>query len=257
MSTRTLASTFGALALVLPAVLLSTAAARAGETVRLEEHERNGYFDKWGRFGVFYGTLSGDRPAGPTSGPTIPTRGYTRNGFGVDFDMLGFWDATRFDTLLGAELRASFGSYSAAQLAGEPDSAAAKSYLTFRLDAASDYGLLHWDGSTKGRISGGAGFGFDLDGGKWYAPGGRAYPQLLARVQVLVGGLGLHGAYHWIPGTGGDHYVREHRIEGAAAWGSVQGGLRSIVTTVRPSDYQGDGGPLVSRELQAFVSYAF
>lgn len=237
--------------------IAAPSAARAADSVRLEEHEKNGYFDKFGRFGVFYGSAAGDMPSAATDGPTLPSKGYKRNGFGVEVDMLGFWDATRFDTLLGAEFKSVFGSYASAKIDGEAESASDKNYLMFRLDAAADYGLLHWDGPIKGRISGGAGAGFDFDGGKWYASQGRAYTQLLGRVQLFAGNLGLHASYHWIPGTGGSNFVREHRFEGAAAMGSIQGGLRAIITTVRPGNFHGEGGPLVAREFQIFIAYAF
>lgn len=243
--------------LALAALSLAPSAARAADAVKLEEHESHGYFDKIGRVGLFYGMQSGDRPAGGdagVSGPTAPSESYKRNGFGLDFDLLGFWDATRFDTLLGAELVTKFGSYSSEKVDGGQNQD--KSYLMFRMDAAADYGLLHWDGPMKGRISGGAGFGFDLDGGKWYAEKGRLYALLLARVQLQVGGIGLHGAYHWVPTTTNDGYVREHRFEGAAGIGPLHAGLRFIVTTARPASYTADD-PFMASEGQLFVAYAF
>ncbi len=230
--------------------------AHAADAVRLQRHESNGYFDKYGRFGVFYGMVTGDVPIGTREGPNVATKTYKRNGFGLDFDMFGFGDATRFDTLLGAEWLVKFGSYSAPTIEGEPNNAADGNKLMFRMDAAADYGLLHWDGNIRGRVSGGAGFGFDFDGGKWYATGGRAYAQLLGRVQLWSNGLGLHASYHWIPGTLSDALIREHRLEGAASVGSVQGGLRAIVTTVRPPGYTG-AEPITAQEGQIFVAYAF
>lgn len=246
------------LSVVTASALSLAPSAHAADAVKLESHESNGYFDKFGRVGLFYGMGSGERPAGgiqAVSGSSIPTEKYDRKGFGLDFDLMGYWDATRFDTLLGAELLTKFGSYGAEKVDGDSN-APDKNYLMFRMDAAADYGLLHWDGPMKGRIAGGAGFGFDLDGGKWYAEKGRAYALLLARVQLQVGSIGLHGSYHWVPTTTNDAYVREHRFEGSAGIGPLHGGLRYVITTARPADYTGDT-PFVSREGQIFIMYAF
>jgi len=246
--------------LALGALALVPTRAHAGDTVKLEEHEAKGYFDKIGRVGLFYGMVSGERPVGGNiggvSGPSVPSEKYTRNGFGLDFDLMGFWDATRFDTLLGAELITKFGSYKAETVDGATETQADKSFFMFRMDAAADYGLLHWDGPMKGRISGGAGFGFDLDGGKWYAEKGRAYALLLARIQLSLGGLGLHGSYHWVPTTTNDPYVREHRLEGAVGIGPLHAGLRFTITTARPVNYTADT-PFIANEGGLFVAYAF
>lgn len=247
--------TLGAAAVTASTLAFAPGVAHAADAVKLEEHEAKGYFDKIGRVGGYYGMVSGDRPIGGNlgvSGAGIPSEKYARSGFGLDFDLLGFWDATRFDTLLGAELITKFGTYEAEKVEGatNPD----KRYLFFRMDAAADYGLLHWDGSMKGRVSGGAGFGMDFDGGKWFANKGRAYALLLARVQLQVGGIGLHGSYHWVPTTTNDPYIREHRFEGAAALGALHGGVRLTITTARPE--QSDD-LFVQREAGVFVAYAF
>jgi hypothetical protein len=227
--------------------------ARAGDTVKLEDHEEKGYFDKVARFGAFFGMVNGTNG----SRPDLPNQqgasaaSFTRTGIGVDFDALGFWDATRFDTLLGAEMITKLGVYSAPKTdTGGGD----RNYMFFRMDAASTYGLLHWDGSIRGRISGGGGFGFDFDGGRWWTQSGRAYAFLLGRVQLQVGGIGLHGAYHWVPTTTNDYFVREHRFEGAAGVGALHAGLRFTITTARHAEEQSNA---VSRELGAFIAYAF
>lgn len=237
-------------------VVMLAAPAIAEDSVRLEEHEAKGYFDKVGRVGGFAGMVTGDMPttSNATGTPTVTSQQFKRTGFGLDFDLLGFWDATRFDTLIGAELVTKLGYYSGRKVDGESATAQDKSFFTFRMDAAADYGLLHWDGPMKGRISGGAGFGFDFDGGRWWTQSGRAYPLLLGRVQLAVGAVGLHAAYHFVPTTTNDALVREHRFEAAAGVGSLHAGLRYIITPARFSDAT---DWFVTREAGAFMAYAF
>lgn len=225
--------------------------AHAEDAVRLEDHESKGYFDKLGRLGGYFGMVEGTNGAKLQNAQGAPNAGFTRTGYGVDFDLLGFWDATRFDTLLGAELITKLGVYSAPRTDG---GSADKNYFFFRMDGASTYGLLHWDGPIRGRISGGGGFGMDFDGGRWWTQSGRAYALLLARVQLQVGSVGLHGSYHWVPTTTNDYFVREHRFEGAAGVGSVHGGVRMTLTTARAPDVAENA---ITRELGAFIAYAF
>jgi hypothetical protein len=240
-------------ALILAFVTFAPAAA-AEDAERLEEHEEKGYFDKVGRLGAFAGVVTGTQPTTNTAGATGATEDYKRTGFGMDFDLLGFWDTTRFDTLIGAELRSQFGAYTAPKVEGATATENDKTHLFFRTDAAMDYGLIHWDGAIKGRISGGAGFGFDLNGGRWWTQSGRAYPLLLGRVQLQVGGLGLHAAYHYLPTTTNSAFVREHRFEAAAGIGALHGGLRYTITPARFDDTQ----PwLITREAGLFIAYAF
>jgi len=247
---RTMKSIRHLFALALIGIATAPRTAHAEDSVKLEEHEEKGYFDKFGRVGGFVGFVNG------TNGPTMqnqqgaPGASFTRMGYGVDFDLLGFWDATRFDTLLGAEMLMKLGSYSAPKTDGVAD----KSFIFFRMDAASTYGLIHWDGAIKGRISGGGGFGFDLDGGRWWTESGRAYAFLLGRVQLQVGNIGLHGSYHWVPTTTNEYFVREHRFEGSAGVGALHGGLRMTVTTAHAPDVPDNA---VTRELGAFLAYAF
>lgn len=243
------------------ATLALAASAHAGDSVRLEEHESKGYFNKTGRVGAFVGLVTGSQPyMGPTTytggvpNPTPAGTDYKRTGFGVDFDLLGFWDATRFDTLLGAELIAKVGGYTAPKGDGTSETEGDKTHLFFRTDAAADYGLIHWDGAIKGRISGGAGFGFDLNGGRWYTQSGRAYPLLLARVQLGTDSLSVHGSYHYVPTTTNDAYVREHRFEAAAGLGALHAGVRLTIT---PAKLTEAADWYVSRELGAFVAFAF
>lgn len=235
-------------------LVLAPRLAHAADSVDLPEHDEKGWFDKFGRVGGFYGVVRGSRPVGGGSANTasLGDESFERSGFGVDFDLMGYWDATRFKTLIGAEMTMKLGQYK-----GESTDAAAaeKSYWMFRWDAAFDYGLVHWDGPIKGRIAGGAGGGFDLDGGKWYASKGRMYPLLLARVQLWPGEkLGLHASYHHVPTTANDNLVREHRFEGAAGLGPLHAGLRLTITRARP---QGTEVDFYARELGAFVAYAF
>ncbi len=233
------------------ALALLTNAAQAADTERLEEHEAKGYFDKVGRVGAFAGMVTGTQTS---NNPTAVAEDFKRTGVGVDLDLLGFWDATRFDTLIGAELVTKFGAYSAAKVDGATATENDKTHLFFRMDAAMDYGLIHWDGAIKGRISGGAGFGFDLNGGRWWTQSGRAYPMLLGRVQLGLGGIGLHAAYHYIPTTTNNAFVREHRFEAAAGIGALHGGLRYTITPARFNDTD----PwLYTREAGLFVAYAF
>lgn len=237
-------------ALVIALVTFAPAAG-AADAERLEEHEAKGYFDKVGRIGAFAGMVTGTQGS---SNNTAPTTDYKRTGVGVDFDLLGFWDTTRFDTLIGAELRSQFGAYTAPKVEGATATENDKTHLFFRTDAAMDYGLIHWDGAIKGRVSGGAGFGFDLNGGRWWTQSGRAYPLLLGRVQLQVGGIGLHAAYHYIPTTTNTAFVREHRFEAAGGIGALHGGLRYTITPARFDDTQ----PwLYTREAGLFIAYAF
>lgn len=244
------------------ATLTLASAASAGDTVNLEEHEAKGYFDKVGRVGAFVGIVSGTEPrteplsggsVGPTGAVLPTTRDYKRTGFGVDFDLLGFWDATRFDTLLGAELLMKLGGYTSPKSDTTTETEADKTNILFRMDAAADYGLIHWGGAIKGRISGGAGFGFDIDGGRWWAPG-RAYPLLLARVQLGTDSLALHGSYHYVPTTTNEAFVREHRFEAAAGIGALHAGVRLVLTPARRSE---NDPWSTARELGAFVAFAF
>lgn len=232
------------------AVVLSAGSAHAEDAVRLEEHESKGYFDKTARVGAFFGMVNGTNGATMPNQQGLPGESFSRTGYGVDFDLLGFWDATRFDTLLGAELITKLGMYGAPKTdTGGGD----RNYFFFRMDAASTYGLVHWDGPTKGRISGGGGFGMDFDGGRWWTQAGRAYALLLARAQVQVSGIGIHASYHWIPTTTNDLFVREHRFEGAAGIGAFHAGVRVTLTTARAADQDN----AVTRELGAFVAFAF
>ena len=233
-------------------------AASADDSVRLEDHESKGYFDKVGRLGGYVGMLSGDRPVTQSTpgvpGSTTTAQKYTQTAVALDFDVLGFWDATRFDTLIGAELITKIGGYTGAKGDGISAEETDKNVLFFRMDAAADYGLLHWDGAIKGRISGGAGFGFDLNGSRWWTQSGRAYPLLLARLQLATGGLSGHASYHYIPTTTNDSFVREHRFEGALGIGALHAGLRLTLTPARLTD---TSDWYVSRELGAFIAYAF
>jgi hypothetical protein len=233
------------------ALLTFAPVAAAEDAERLEEHEEKGYFDKVGRIGAFGSMVTGAQGSADNNAPVTD---YKRNGFGLDFDVLGFWDATRFDTLIGAEIRSQFGAYTAPKVEGATATENDKTHLFFRTDVAMDYGLIHWDGAIKGRVSGGAGFGFDINGGRWWTQSGRAYPLLLGRVQLQVGAIGLHAAYHYIPTTTNTAFVREHRFEAAAGIGALHGGLRFTITPARFDDTQ----PwLVTREAGLFIAYAF
>lgn len=245
-----------ALAVLATSTTIATAS-HAEDSVKLEESEEKGYLDKFGRLGGFVGMVSGTRP-GPTVNttgtPVVSTQDYKQTAVGVDFDLMGFWDATRFDTLIGAELITKLGGYTGAKGDGIQAEESDKTNFFFRMDAAADYGLLHWDGALKGRVSGGAGFGFDLGGGRWWTQSGRAYPILLARVHLGTGSISAHGSYHYIPTTTNDAFVREHRFEGALGLGALHAGLRLVITPARRT---AESDWFVSRELGAFVAFAF
>jgi hypothetical protein len=202
--------------------------------------------------------LSGDRPITSTTpgvpGVTATSQKYTQNAALLVFDVLGFWDTTRFDTLIGAEMVSKIGAYTGPKGDGISAEETDKTKLYFQLDAAMNYGLLHWDGAIKGRISGGAGFGFDLNGTRWWTQSGRAYPMLLARLQLGTDTLSAHASYHYIPTTTNDAFVREHRFEGALGLGALHAGLRLTLTPARLTD---TSDWYTSRELGAFLAYAF
>jgi hypothetical protein len=241
------------------AIVLFASTASAADTERLEDHEKEGYFDKSGRLGLYYFQALGTRPDDDGFGAAGD---FKRSGVGVDFDYYGYWDQTRFGTLIGAEFKSTLGLHKA-EVLREPapgNESVDANRLFFRMDAAFDYGLLHWDSPIKGRIAGGAGFGFDIDGGRSYAAV-RAYPLLLARAQLWPNdSFSLNGAYYYVPTTGSERVaIREHRFEGSIGVSMLQVGLRVELTRAKVDPAAGapDTETYTARQASAFLAYAF
>ncbi len=249
--------------LALLAATSVAASANADGAKRLSDSDSSGYGDKVGRVGGSYSMITGTRPAfGAPSLPGTPgaRQDFTRSAFDVDFDIMGYWDATRFDTLIGGELSAKLGVHTNEKTDPEAkdDPKKDNSKIFLRMDMAADYALIHWGGSFRGRIAFGAGFGFDYDSPKWYTDGGRFYPLLIGRLQLWGGdAFGLHFAYHHVPTTANDKRIREHRFEGGLGMGALHAGLRFVMTRVLADDVPNATADFESRELGGYVAYAF
>lgn len=238
--------------------LLVASAAAAGESVRLAPHESKGWLNAVGRVGGYFSTISSEYPTHAAPGAPAVAKA-SRNGVGFDLDLMGFWDATRFDTLLGAEMKLQLGILrgTAVPAQGGPTSVDADDTARwfFRWDAAFDYGFVHFGvpRGVHGRLAGGAGFGMDYDSGRYGTRGGRFYPLLLARAHLFLSeGFGGHLAYHYVPTTANDAKIREHRFEAAGSIGALQAGVRYVLTRVYDVDT-----PFETKEMSAFVAYAF
>ncbi|MBK7402940.1 MAG: hypothetical protein IPJ34_43630 [Myxococcales bacterium] len=239
------------------AFLVLTSSASAGGEVRLKPHESKGWMNAIGRVGGYYSMISSEYPQVSTTSPTptIETGKVSRSAIGFDLDLMGFWDATRFDTLLGAEMKLQLALIKGDEIQRNGTVAADTNKLFFRWDAAFDYGLLHFGTAkgVRGRLGGGAGFGADYDSGRFGTTGGRVYPLLLARAHLfLTEDFGGHLAYHYVPTTTNDAKIREHRFELAGSISSLQAGVRYVLTRI----YAGDT-PYETKEGSVFVAYAF
>jgi len=182
-------------------------------------------------------------PATPTvAGPIVED--YSRTQAWINFDYYGYFDKTRFDTLVGGEFTFGLGYFSAEaadpKRAKEPTEDYTKIHA--KLDSAIDCAVIHWDGSMAGRVVIGAGFGGEL-GSSWYTDGGRVYPLLLSRFQLFLGETNaLHFSAHWLPSTSDSRDVSNLRLEGSYALGGldlgatlehaiIKGGPESRLTT--------------------------
>lgn len=234
------------------ATLSVAPAAHADGAKNLDRHDSSGYGDSFMRVGGSYTMVSGKGIGNdPVTGAT--TLGdYKRSQITLDLDLYGFWDATRFDSLIGAEFLMKVGLGGTEKF----DWGNGKGGLFFRTDFAADYGVIHWDGDVRGRISFGAGAGMDF-APRWYG-GSRYYPQLLGRVQLWFGDLGVHASWHHLPATTGEYNDREHRFELGVGTGPIHGGVRYTRTRIRsaekaiPDDAKAD-----QSELGLFVMGAF
>jgi hypothetical protein len=251
-SSGPLRARLGCAALALCALGFSSVA-HADGAKNLDGNDSRGFGDTTMRVGGSYTMVSGSGLLNDpvTNAPTLGN--YKRNQYTLDFDVYGFWDATRFDSLIGAELLMKFGLGGVEKYDGV-DPGGGKLY--FRSDAAFDYGVVHWDGNVRGRISFGAGAGMDF-APRWYG-GSRYYPQILGRVQLWFGDLGVHASWHHLPATTGDYNEREHRFELGVGTGPIHGGVRYTRTRVRsgasviPDDAKAD-----QSELGLFLMGAF
>jgi hypothetical protein len=251
-TTRALRAQLVGAGLALAAAALAPSA-HADGAKDLDRHDSSGFGDTTMRVGGSYTMVSG---SGPANDPTTnaPTLGnYKRNQYTIDFDIYGYWDATRFDTLIGAEGVMKFGMGGVEKYDGI-DPGGGKLY--FRSDFAFDYGIVHWDGDVRGRISFGAGAGMDF-APRWYG-GSRFYPQLVGRVQLWFGDFGVHASWHHLPATSGDYEDREHRFELGVGTGPIHGGVRYTRTRIRSAEQAvPDGATASQSELGIFVMAAF
>ncbi len=249
---RTHGRRLASLGLALGALCLAPAALADGAK-NLDHTDGNGYGDTAMRVGGSYTMVSG-RGLGTDAVTNQPTAvDYKRTQYTLDFDVYGYWDATRFDTLIGAEFLMKFGVGGVEKYEGvDPGS----SKLYFRSDFAFDYGVVHWDGPVRGRVSFGAGAGMDF-APRWYG-GDRYYPQLVGRVQLWFGDLGVHASWHHLPATSGGYNDREHRLELGVGTGPIHGGLRYTLTRIGSGDLRTpDDAKLNQSELGLFVMAAF
>lgn len=233
--------------------LTAAPSAQADGAKNLDRHDSSGFGDSFMRLGGSFAMVSGQGlgPADPVTNTTTLTD-YKRTQYTLDFDMYGFWDATRFDSLIGAEFVAKLGVGGTEKF----DSGDGKSGLYFRSDFAFDYGVVHWDGDVRGRISFGAGAGMDF-APRWYG-GSRYYPQLLGRVQLWFGDLGVHASWHHLPATTGTYNDREHRFEVGVGTGPIHGGVRYTRTRIGSGETATpDNAKLNQNEFGIFVMAAF
>lgn len=237
-----------ALSLALFAVAPS---AQAADAKNLDRTDARGYGDTTMRVGASYTLISGRGVIADAATGAPIVADYKRSQITLDMDVYGFWDATRFDSLIGAEFLMKLGLGGAEKFDGQPDR---DGKLYFRSDFAFDYGVIHWDGDVRGRVSFGAGAGMDF-GPRWYAASGRFYPQLVGRVQLWFGEVGLHASWHHLPTTSGDYTDREHRFEIAAGSGPIHGGVRYTLTRILKPAGQPDD--LSQKEMGVFVMGAF
>jgi hypothetical protein len=234
-------------ALALAAIVLAPDA-NAEDAKDLESKDARGFGDTTLRVGGSYTRVSGTLV---DSGTPVE---YTRNQYSLDFDVYGFWDVTRFDTLIGAEFLARIGMGDAEQVSGQ-QSSGDKNWF-FRSDFAFDYGVLHWDGDVRGRIAFGAGAGLDYFGSRWYAHSDvRYYPVLVGRAQFWIGDVGVHISWHHLPTTSGEYSDREHRFEIGVGSGNVHGGARYTLTRILHA--YGDDQTANQKELGLYLMAAF
>jgi hypothetical protein len=243
------AATAASLAIVTTAAV---GAARADDAKSLRDTDSKGWGDTVGRIGISYTTITGSEPIA-----NAPSADYSQRLISIDMDLMGFWDATRFDTLIGAEWLVRFGQQTAQKYTGS-DTQGDPSFF-FRSDFAFDYGVVHWDGDLRGRISFGAGAGMDF-APRWYTTSGRFYPLVMLRAQFWIEDIGIHIAYHHIPTAAVDEAKggatqREHRIEIGAGTGPIHGGVRLVLTKMLGA--MSDGSDASEKQLGAFVMWAF
>jgi hypothetical protein len=161
-------------------------------------------YSGWGQAGsnsLYAGAsfLNGQRPDEAKSGPER----YQRIQGWLCYQLYGYYDKTRFDTLVGGEISAGFGYVTpeSANPGRSPEPSDNWTRVHFRSEGAFDYALVHWSGAVAGRVVFGAGGGFEF-GSSWYNRHSQAYPLILGRIQLFFGGsTGLHLAYHFIPIT--------------------------------------------------------
>jgi|GEM_PF-3889358 len=240
---------------VLSGALLAAGNARASD----DEEDRPLYGAHSGRL-----TLQLFHQSGTELGRTIPATapattpveagGYSRLGGGIGIDGGGFFDKTRFKTLVGFEGSAFFGyakkpSYDKNPPATGPadDSGA----LILRTDGGPTYAFLHWKG---GHVTFLPGMGLSLDGGRVY--GSYAYFYVGARGSLSLGkDFDVSAQYVHVPGTTvSSKYIREHRLEAFANISSVSAGARLQLDSTESAS---DGKKTSHTTLTAIVGYAF
>jgi hypothetical protein len=242
------------------AATLVTPPAHAADAKRLDPADASGFGDSSARLTVGYAAVRGSHPSNGT---------FTRSGVVADFDVMGFWDATRFDTLLGGELNVRLGALGEENYRAPPQGTSAQEARTgfiMRTEAAFDYALAQFGDADDlhGRVIFGAGGGFDFDAnssvyrGSSNDSGFRAYPMLLLRGQLMFDKhIGLHLSYIFLPTITGSFVQREHRIEAAFAFEHVHAGLRLIRDTGYPANTDDSLTTIASNQFNLFIGYAF
>ena len=239
---------------------LAASSANAADAVSLQPHESKGFGDSSVRMAVGYAAIKGTIPVGTA---TSDTYDFSRSGFVADFDFMGFWDATRFDTLIGAEANMRIGSLGVPSYS---DPAAPKpgehSAIVFRTEAAFDYALMQFGEPRDfhGRVIFGAGAGVDYDGNdiRGGDDGFRAYPMLILRGQLFFSeSMGIHLSIINLPTTTGSLVQRENRFEASFAIEHIHAGIRLIRETTHKPDSDESQTTSTSNQYNLFLGYAF
>ena len=193
-------------------------------------------------------------PAVAPATTPVEAGGYSRLGGGIGIDGGGFFDKTRFKTLVGFEGSAFLGYAKKPSYDKNPPStgpADDSGALILRTDGGPTYAFLHWKG---GHVTFLPGMGLSLDGGRVY--GSYAYFYVGARGSIVLGkNLDVSAQYVHVPGTTvSSKYIREHRLEAFANISSVSAGARLQIDSTEAAS---DGKKTSHTTLSAIVGYAF
>jgi len=201
-------------------LIASTLVASVG-SASIEGRDKRGFGDGYGRTSLGYSVGEG--------------KDFVGKGLAFDLALMGFFEKTHFDTLIGAELDVSVGGNHRRIL---NDGSDGKIAFNARAEAALDLSFLHWNGSVPGRFVIGGGFGADYDDGRELSgwPGaGRTYPLIIGRFQLRPSRkLRVHLGYRFLPTTSSEMKMQEHRFELAVGMKKVQAGVRHQLTVLSP-----------------------